>query len=331
MRSLFPTLLLGLAAAGLSWVLIGLYTRAMRRASRLEAPNARSMHKVPVPVGAGVGIVAGTVLLWPWWDGAVAGPTAALLAGMVGLCAVSWIDDRRGLPVGLRLLAQAAAVILCLGWLPAEARLLPALPVALERVLLLLAWLWFINLFNFMDGIDGLAGSETLAVALGYVLVLAFAGVDDASGRLAIVIAAATGGYLFWNWHPAKVFMGDAGSIPLGFALGGLMLDLALRGHWAAGLILPLYFVGDATYTLLARARRGEKPWQPHREHFYQRAVLGGATPPGVVWRISAVNAALILLALASLAYPLWSLVAAAAVVAGLMRHLGRLARGQAS
>jgi UDP-N-acetylmuramyl pentapeptide phosphotransferase/UDP-N-acetylglucosamine-1-phosphate transferase len=113
--------------------------------------------------------------------------------------------------------------------------------------------------------------------------------------------------------------------------LGGLMLDLALRGYWAAGLILPLYFVADATFTLLARARRGETPWHPHREHFYQRAVLGGATPPGVVWRVSLANAALILLALASLAYPLAALIAAAGVVAGLMRRLGRLAGGQPS
>jgi len=311
--------------------MVGLYARAMRRARRLEAPNARSMHKVPVPTGAGVGIVATVLLLWPWWNGAVIGTTVALLAGMVGLCAVSWIDDRRGLPVIVRLMAQATVVTLCLGSLPAEARLLPLLPLAVERLLLLLAWAWFINLFNFMDGIDGLAGSETLAVALGYVLVLAYAGSDKTPEGLAVVIAAAAAGYLYWNRHPAKVFMGDAGSVPLGFALGGLMLDLALRGYWAAGLILPLYFVADATFTLLARARRGDKPWQPHREHFYQRAVLGGATPPGVVWRISAANAALLVLALASLSHPLPSLVAAAGVVALLMRHLGRLAGGQAS
>ena len=105
------------------------------------------------------------------------------------------------------------------------------------------------------------------------------------------MIAASAAGYLFWNWHPAKVFMGDFGSIPLGFLLGWLMLDLALAGQWAAGLILPLYFVADATFTLLARARRGERLWQAHRQHFYQRAVLGGATPSGVVWRVGAANA----------------------------------------
>jgi UDP-N-acetylmuramyl pentapeptide phosphotransferase/UDP-N-acetylglucosamine-1-phosphate transferase len=125
--------------------------------------------------------------------------------------------------------------------------------------------------------------------------------------------------------------MGDAGSIPLGFLLALLMLDLALREHWAAGLILPLYFVADASITLLRRARRGEKPWQAHREHFYQRAVLGGASPPAVVWRVSAANALLMALALASLSYPVPALVAAVVVVAALLAHLEQLAGRRAS
>ena len=118
---------------------------------------------------------------------------------------------------------------LCLASLAPEARVFPVLPVAVERVLAGLAWLWFINLFNFMDGIDGLAGSEAIAVALGYLLLASVAGLDGPLWRLALIVAASAAGYLFWNWHPAKVFMGDAGSIPLGFLLGWLMLDLALQ------------------------------------------------------------------------------------------------------
>jgi UDP-N-acetylmuramyl pentapeptide phosphotransferase/UDP-N-acetylglucosamine-1-phosphate transferase len=146
------------------------------------------------------------------------------------------------------------------------------------------------------------------------------------SSSLALIVAASAAGYLFWNWHPAKVFMGDAGSVPLGFLLGWLMLDLAVQGHWAAALILPLYFVADATVTLLKRGLRGEKPWQAHREHFYQRAVLGGATPPRVVWLTMAANAALIVLALASTGYPMAAVGGAVAVVAVLMVELQRLA-----
>ena len=185
-----------------------------------------------------------------------------------------------------------------------------------------------INLFNFMDGIDGLAGSEAVAIAVGYCLIVAVAGLDTPLAQLALIAAGACAGYLVWNWHPAKVFMGDTGSIPLGFLLGWLMIDLACRGHWPAALILPLYFGADATLTLVRRLRRGEKPWQPHREHVYQRAVLGGAKPPAVVWRVNAANALLVILAVLSTRFPAWSLVAAVAVVGGLLMHLERLARG---
>ena len=201
------------------------------------------------------------------------------------------------------------------------------LPLMIERLLEGLAWLWFINLFNFMDGIDGLAGSEALAVAIGY---LALSSSGPAStpriGGWRSSSPHRSRAISIWNWHPAKVFMGDAGSIPLGFVLGWLLLDLALHGHWAAALILPMYFVADATLTLLLRAWRGEKPWEPHRQHFYQRAVLGGATPPAVVYRVGAVNTLLVMLALASARYPLPAFATAVALVGGLLAHLQQLA-----
>ena len=327
MPSLDSAWLLAVAATVLSWSLVGLYTRAMTASRRLEVPNERSMHRVPVPVGGGLGMVATAALLWPAWEGSLSKPDVALLAGFAGLAGLSWVDDRRGLSPVVRLGAQAMAVALCLALAGPEARVLPVIPVAIERLVLGLAWLWFINLFNFMDGIDGLAGSETVSIATGYLLVLAFAGTARSSHwHLALIVAASAIGYLLWNWHPAKVFMGDSGSIPLGFLLGWLLLDLAFAGYWAAAAILPLYFAADATLTLLRRTWRGERPWKAHREHFYQRAVLGGASPPAVVGRICAANAALILLALASLRYPVLSLLAAAAVVTLLLHHLQSLA-----
>src|SRR5262245_35504911 len=331
MHSLASAALLAVVAAALSWALVGLYARAMTAARRLEAPNERSMHHVPVPVGGGIAIVATLVVLWPLWQGMPDKPQLLLLAGLVGRGTLSWLDDRHALSPTLRIGAQTLAVAACLASLPSEARVFPGMPVALERVLAGLAWLWFINLFNFMDGIDGLAGSEAVAIALGYLLLATQLEPHGPLSSLALIVAAAATGYLFWNWDPAKVFMGDAGSVPLGFLLGWLMLDLALHGHWAAALILPLYFVTDATITLFKRGIRGEKPWQPHREHFYQRAVLGGATPPGVVWRTVAANAALIALALASTRYPLPALAGAIAVVAVLIVQLQRLADARAS
>jgi UDP-N-acetylmuramyl pentapeptide phosphotransferase/UDP-N-acetylglucosamine-1-phosphate transferase len=328
MGALSSEIVLAAVAAVLGWSLVGAFIRVMTKARRLETPNERSMHSVPVPAGAGIAILATALVLWPWWQTQAGAIQIVLLGSFLGLGLLSWVDDRRRLSAGMRLGAQAVAVGLCLALLPSEARALPWLPAVVERGLLALAWLWFINLFNFMDGIDGLAGSEAIAVALGYLAVAAYAGLNDPFWRLALVLAASTAGYLLWNWHPAKVFMGDAGSVPLGFMLGWLMLDLALAGQWPAGLILPLYFVADATYTLLARAWRGEKVWQPHRQHFYQRAVLGGATPPGVVRLVVAANALLITLAVLSIRHPVAALLAAAAVVAFLLTHLQRLARG---
>ena len=332
MQPYYYELILALVAAVLSWSLIGIYLRAMAASGRLEPPNERSLHKVPVPVGAGLAIVATAVILWPLWQGGVGTletPQVMLLVCFAALGVLSWFDDRYRLSPAIRLGVQALAVGLCLAAIAPEARLAPALPIWLERAVLGLGWLWFVNLFNFMDGIDGLAGSETIVIAAGYLVLLTAAGSEGPLWRLALIVAAAAAGYLVWNWHPAKVFMGDAGSIPLGFLLGWLMIDLAFRGYWAAALILPAYFAADATLTLLRRLLRRATPWQAHREHFYQRAVLGGASPDGVVWRIAAGNAALLALALLSLSHPRWSLVAAAAVVTLLLMTLEGLARGR--
>jgi UDP-N-acetylmuramyl pentapeptide phosphotransferase/UDP-N-acetylglucosamine-1-phosphate transferase len=323
---------LAISAGLLCWLLTGLYRRAMVANGRLEAPNARSMHAVPVPVGAGVAIIAAALCLWPLSLGFALGSESLMLGtALAGLTALSWADDRLGLSPVIRLSTQALAIAVLLTSLEPQMRVLPALPLVVERALLGLAWLWFVNLFNFMDGIDGLAGCEAIAVAAGYLAIAAIADVAGPLPELALIVAAAAAGYLFWNWHPARVFMGDAGSIPLGFLFGWLMLDLALHGHWPAAVILPLYFAADATLTLTKRVLRGQKPWEAHRDHFYQRAVLGGAAPSGVVWRVNAANAALLALALVSLRYPATALGGAAAVVTALLVDLEGLARRQAS
>jgi UDP-N-acetylmuramyl pentapeptide phosphotransferase/UDP-N-acetylglucosamine-1-phosphate transferase len=319
------TILTALALA-LAWWLTGLYLRVMLTYGRLELPSDRGMHKVPVPSGAGAAIVAAALVLWPLWQGEAAGDSTLLLATVATLALVSWLDDRHGLSPVLRLAVHAAAVTLLLASLGPEQRVLPVVPLGVERVAIALAWLWFINLFNFMDGIDGIAGAEAVAVAAGYVLVTSVAGAGNPLDQLALIVAAATAGYLFWNWHPAKVFMGDTGSIALGFLLGWLMLDLACRGLWAAALILPLYFVVDASLTLVKRLARGERPWQPHRQHAYQRAVLGGTPPSAVVLRTAIANAALVALALVSIWHPILALAGAGAVVAWLLLDLERLA-----
>ncbi len=164
-----------------------------------------------------------------------------------------------------------------------------------DIVVTALVWLWFINLFNFMDGIDGLAGSEAAAVGIGLVLfAVVGTGRDPGLAALAAAIAAAAIGFLVWNWAPARIFLGDVGSVPLGYLLGFLLLGVAADGHWKIALILPLYFLADATITLCRRLLRGEPVWRPHRQHFYQRAVQRGLSHAAVVRRVNAANLLLI-------------------------------------
>jgi UDP-N-acetylmuramyl pentapeptide phosphotransferase/UDP-N-acetylglucosamine-1-phosphate transferase len=196
------------------------------------------------------------------------------------------------------------------------------LPPALDTVAAALLWVWFVNLFNFMDGIDGIAGSEATAIGLGIVVV---AGGVSTLAVPAVVIAAAALGFLVWNWAPARIFLGDVGSVPLGYLLGFLLYGLTLRGEWQAALILPLYFLTDASLTLLRRLARGERVWQAHREHFYQRAVQRGLSHAAVVLRVVAAD--IVLVACACAATKGWgfaALAVAALTVAALLIALGR-------
>ena len=200
----------------------------------------------------------------------------------------------------------------------------------LDRVASGLLWLWFVNLFNFMDGIDGISGVEAGSVGLGLAAVAVLLGWPALPAALALVLAAVAAGFLVWNWAPAKLFLGDVGSVPLGYLLGWLLLSTAAAGQWAVALILPLYYLLDATLTLARRLRRGEKFWRAHREHFYQRAVQGGLGHAAVALRIGLANGGLILLALlAAKGYPWLALAAALGVVGVLLAHLSR--RGRAA
>lgn len=296
------------AGAGLlTWLLLPALIDWLRQRAMLDMPNERSSHVTPTPRGGGIAVVAAILATGlPWVTLQQAGLPGLLLAGALALALLSWFDDRlRGLPVSLRLGGQALAVILVLSLLPAEARVIPQplqawLPLWLERLVCFLAWLWFTNLFNFMDGIDGISGVEMAGIGIGLAACFGLAGFGQAPAGLALIVAASGLAFLRGNWSPAKVFMGDVGSVPVGFLLGGLLLLAALSGLWAAALILPLYYWFDATFTLCKRLLRGEKIWRAHRQHFYQQGSrkAGGHAP--VAARIAALNALLVVLALAA-------------------------------
>jgi UDP-N-acetylmuramyl pentapeptide phosphotransferase/UDP-N-acetylglucosamine-1-phosphate transferase len=199
------------------------------------------------------------------------------------------------------------------------------LPPTLDLVATALLWLWFINLFNFMDGIDGIAGVETAAIGAGIFIAAKIGKLDGHWLMLGLSAAAAAVGFLRWNWHPAKIFLGDVGSVPLGFLLGWLLLSFAAAGHPIPALILPLYFLADATITLLRRLLRGEKVWLAHREHFYQLAIRSGLRHDqvsGLVAMCSLFLIALVMVAMRGL--PLPAISGAAAAVALLLFLLAK-------
>ncbi|MCF3627943.1 glycosyltransferase family 4 protein [Thalassospiraceae bacterium LMO-SO8] len=290
----------------------------LRRFQLLDHPNERSSHHRPTPVGGGLLIVAALVPAWLWLGGAALFPLA--LAGL-GLAAISLVDDFRRVPTGLRFAGHVAAVAWVLSLNPALAGWLPdAVPGPVALIGVGLGWVWFINLFNFMDGIDGITGVECLGIGLGVVAVTALGGAATALAPFGLCLAAAAGAFLIWNWHPAKVFMGDVGSVPLGFLIGWLLLEMAAAGAWAAAVILPAYYLADATLTLARRILRGEAPWRAHRDHFYQQATKGGRSHARVSLLILGLNALLIAAAaLVSWAGPWPALALAAGATGGLL------------
>jgi UDP-N-acetylmuramyl pentapeptide phosphotransferase/UDP-N-acetylglucosamine-1-phosphate transferase len=319
---LLQSLVVGLASAAAT----GVALRLLRRRAILDHPNERSSHDRPTPRGGGIAVVLVVAVAWGWSEVLdTQRDILVVLTCAIALAALSWIDDLRSLPPWLRLLGQGLAVAAAMPWLMDHGPVFQGLlPGWLDAALAGLAWVWFVNLFNFMDGIDGIAGVETAGIGLGLVAVGLLAPAGALDPWPALSLAAAALGFLWWNWQPAKVFLGDVGSIPIGFLLGWLLLTAAANGFWAPALILPLYYLTDATATLLRRAARGEKVWRAHREHAYQYAVQQGRSHAAVSGAIAVANIALIGLALAAMHAPLPALGGAVAIVVLLLVWMRR-------
>lgn len=293
-----------IAAALLSAWAVGYLVRGYQQSGHLDEPNHRSMHVQATPTGAGVviGIAAVVSLLSALiWQPQLS--TGVLLVVVSCLTLVGWFDDRLSLPVRLRLLlflGLAALLVFTIGPI-GELRFSADYAWKLGYfgwLLTILSFLWVVNLYNFMDGMDGLAGSQALIACL--ILAWWFYQWDvQAMMVVALVVAAATVGFLYWNWSPAKIFMGDVGSL----ALGGffiVLLLIAITQHrlpvLAAILVLGV-FVFDATYTLLCRLIKGERIYQAHSSHIYQRLAKAGVAHKHIVLVYGAVMVLLGLLA----------------------------------
>ena len=232
----------------------------------LDRPNERSSHSSPVPRGGGIGFATVILVALAALYGIERQVPPAVLVGALSVSAISFADDLRPVSYRLRFLVQAFAVTVVLALLPADTPIVTdSLPIWLDRLLVGLAWLWFINLFNFMDGIDGIAAGEAVVIA-GGALGLALLQTNFGEAALpAIIIAASAAAFLAYNWHPAKLFMGDVGSTALGFFLGWLLIEAAAAGFLAAAFILPMFFLVDASSTLIVRAIRGRPLATAHR------------------------------------------------------------------
>lgn len=324
-----PLVLAALCLAVFAAVLAatGAVLAVLRRRAILDHPNERSSHQVPTPRGGGwavVPVLAAAWLLAAALGAAPAGPALVLVGLALALGALSWLDDLKDLPPLWRLAGQGAAVAAALlAIAPPGPYFGGLLPGPLDALAAGLLWVWYVNLFNFMDGIDGITGVEAATTGAGVALVAVVAGLGPALPAFGLTLAAALCAFLWWNWQPARIFLGDVGSVPLGFLIGWLLLTTAAHGEAAAALILPLYYLADATLTLLRRALRGETVWRPHREHVYQQAVRRGASHARVA--VSVLVADGLLVGLAAAAASGWAAPAVAGavlVVAALLAFL---------
>lgn len=298
---------LSFAAALLAVLLASVVTWAIRPLMlrhALAKPNARSSHRIPTPQGAGIAVIAATLIA----AGVViafAGPSniripAIVFAATLFIAAVGFADDVHSIPVLPRLLLQAAAVAAIVFTAPDNLRIVDALPLWLERGLLLVAGLWFVNLVNFMDGLDLMTVAEAVPVSAAIALLGWLGEVPASTTITAAALCGALLGFAPFNRPVAKIFLGDVGSLPIGLLLGWCLLQLAWHQQLAACVLLPLYYLIDATVTLVRRMMKREPFWAAHRSHYYQRATDNGFAVWQVVREVFALNAVLAALAIAS-------------------------------
>ncbi|MGY8668653.1 glycosyltransferase family 4 protein [Bradyrhizobium sp. UFLA05-109] len=298
--ALLPAALAALLSACITWRSMPLLQRYA-----LARPNARSSHRIPTPQGAGIAIVAATLLvasLWATWLNASV--PLVLIAATVVTALVGFADDIKSLPVLVRLVLQAAAVGAVVFTTSDTLRIIPALPLAVERGLILLAGVWFVNLVNFMDGLDLMTVSEVVPITAALALLGWLGDLPLPAALVAAALCGAMVGFAPFNRPIAKVFLGDVGSLPIGLLLGWCLLGLAWHQQIAAALLLPAYYLADSTVTLFRRIARREPFWSAHRSHFYQHATDNGFTVSRVVGEVFALNLLLALLAILTIRIP---------------------------
>lgn len=279
----------------------GVLTYAIRKyalaKSLMDIPNSRSSHKVPTPRGGGLAFVIVFLMMLPclYWYEVL---TTSMLWGLIGagglIAIVGFLDDKGHIPARWRLLVHFIASIWLLYWLSGFPNLIIFninLPPVLTTILAVFYLVWLLNLYNFMDGIDGIASVEAICVCISAAVIYYMAD-NPLAAIVPLVLAGAVVGFLFWNLPPAKIFMGDVGSGFLGIVLAGLSIQAAWMSSqlFLAWLVLLGVFIVDATWTLVHRLLRKEKPHKAHRNHTYQIAARFWGSHLGVTIAVLAIN-----------------------------------------
>jgi UDP-N-acetylmuramyl pentapeptide phosphotransferase/UDP-N-acetylglucosamine-1-phosphate transferase len=301
----------------------------------LAKPNARSSHKVPTPQGGGIAVLtativviaATTVFFGPQLDDSL--NLMIVILAAAGLAAVGAMDDLRPMEAAPRLLLQTAASIAVVATLPPEMSVVPVVPWWLDRIVMVVGGVWLVNVVNFMDGIDWMTVAEIVPVTAALAVFGLIGALPLSATIMAVALCGAVVGFAPLNRPIARLFLGDVGSLPIGLVLAWMLILLAGRGHLAAAILLPLYYLADTTATLLQRLAKGEQITQAHRSHFYQRALDGGFSVYQIVSRVFLLNVVLAGLAFLSVAErslktEMTSLVAGFVLVGLLLWHFKR-------
>jgi len=290
-------------------LMTGLIRKYSLKNALIDIPNERSSHSKPTPRGGGLSIalsvllVIGLLFFWGWIP---MGTALALGVGGLIVVIIGWIDDHRHIPALWRAISYfiaAAWAIYCLGGLEKIQIGSQVLLLGHMGTFLAIFWIvWLTNLYNFMDGTDGLAASEAICTSLFAGIIFWSTG-EVGLAIICFVILVSSCGFLYWNWPPARIFMGDVGSCLLGFTFGVLSIIGEKAGTMTIAIwfILLAVFIGDATLTLLMRIMKGEKWYSAHRSHAYQRWVQMGASHKKLVLSVLLINV-MILWSMASIA-----------------------------
>lgn len=298
-------ILAALVVRGMIPALMPLFRRyAMAR------PSARGSHSEPTPQGGGLPVVLAVVMLFllagllgglKYSPGEVTRYYILAVFASVAMAMLGAADDIRPMPARTRLVAQLVLSAVVVFAAPSDWRIAGWMPYWIERAGIVIAFVWMVNLTNFMDGIDAMVTVEAMPMMLAIGFIMAADVVSSEAGVIAAALAGGLLGFHRFNRHPAKVFLGDVGSLSIGFLLAAILFELASR-NLAAALLLPLYFLADATTTLLLGLAAGHDVTLPHRRHAYQRALDLGMRVTAITARVLVLNVGLVALALAALA-----------------------------